>query len=307
MNSFGIVQPAGFPDLPEGWISESETFSSADRKAQLFSMIHHRTETSGPGSHRALVVVHGLGEHSGRYLHLPHYLKETFGAIYCYDQRGHGRSEGIRGHCDHFDQFTDDLSEYIARVAEKHANRFGKAEVHVLAHSFGGLVAIRAHFLNATLPVKSVLTSSPLLGVKVKIPMVKKFAALGLSKIWGSLQLANEIDVATVSRDPAVVEAYKKDRLVHNKATPRFYIEMTAAIADTVRRDAGFPYPLCMMIALQDKIVDPDAERRFYNNLKVRDKQLHQYPAFFHEIMNELGKEKVFEDITTWSLAHSPS
>jgi alpha-beta hydrolase superfamily lysophospholipase len=308
MNEFGIVQPAGFPGLPEGWASEAETFPSADRKVQLFSMVHHRSKSDkSTSSHRALVVVHGLGEHGGRYLHLPHYLKETFGAIYCYDQRGHGRSEGLRGHCDNFDQFTNDLSEYVARVSEKHASRFGKAEVHVLGHSFGGLVAIRTHFLNATLPVKSVLASAPLLGVKVEIPAIKKIAARSLSKLWGSLQLANEIDPGTVSRDPAVVEDYKKHRLVQNKATPKFYTEMTAAMADTVQRDSGFPYPICMMVPIQDKIVDSDAERRFYNNLKVRDKQLHQYPAFFHEIMNEPGKEKVFEDISTWTLAHSPN
>jgi alpha-beta hydrolase superfamily lysophospholipase len=308
MNPFGIVQPSGFPDLPEGWKSETETFPSADRKVKLFSMEHHRVKSDdSASSHRALVVVHGLGEHSGRYFHLPHYLKESFGAIYTYDQRGHGRSEGLRGHCDHFEQYSDDLTEFIARAGEKHASRFGKAEVHVLGHSFGGLVAIRTHFLNATLPVKSVLISAALLGVRVEIPSVKKLAAHGLSRIWGSLQLSNEIDARTICRDPAVVEAYKNDRLVHDKGTPRFYTEMTKAVADTMSRDSGFPYPLCMMVPLQDKIVDADAEERFYNNLKVRDKQLHRYPAFFHEIMNEPGKENVFEDMTTWVLAHSPN
>ena len=85
-------------------------FCAADQSLQLFQAIHHPKDwKSHPFAHRALLIVHGLGEHGGRYLHAPHYLKDTVGAVYCIDQRGHGRSEGIRGHCDRFTQFTDDL------------------------------------------------------------------------------------------------------------------------------------------------------------------------------------------------------
>jgi alpha-beta hydrolase superfamily lysophospholipase len=301
----GIVHPEGFPGLPSGWISEYETFPASDRSLQLFSVLHHPEDWgSHPHGSRVLFVVHGLGEHSGRYFHLPHYLKDVFGAVYCLDQRGHGRSEGLRGHCDRFGQFTDDLAEAIVRLSEKIKQRFGRAEIHVLGHSFGGLVALRTHFLNATLPVKSLIVSAPLLGVKVQVPWIKKLAGRGLSKIWGSLQMANEVNPADLSHDPAVSVAYRNDRLVHDRVTPRFYTEMLDAISDTVSRDAGLPYPLLMIIPLGDKIVDPEASQKFFKQLKVRGKQLRTYPAFFHESLNErvneTGKEKVFEDISAW-------
>jgi acylglycerol lipase len=307
-NPLGILQPSGFPGLPPGWISELETFPASDRTVQLFNMVHHPEKwESHPAPHRVLLVVHGLGEHGGRYYHLPHYLKESFGAIYCMDQRGHGRSEGLRGHCDRFEQFTDDLSEVIVRVSGQVKQRFGRAEVHVLGHSFGGLVVLRTHFLNATLPVKSIIASAPLLGIKAHVPWIKQLAGRGLSKVWGSLQMHNEVDPALLSHDPEVPLAYKADRLVHDKATPRFYTEMLSAMADTVKRDAGLPYPLQMIISLQDRIVDADVGQQFFKNLKIRDKQLHTYPNFFHESMNELGKEKVFEDIAAWIKSHSSS
>jgi len=292
-NTLGIMQPSGFPGLPPGWISELETFPASDRTIQLFNMVHHPEQwDKHPAAHRVLLVVHGLGEHGGRYYHLPHYLKESFGAIYCMDQRGHGRSEGLRGHCDRFEQFTDDLAEVI---------------VHVLGHSFGGLVALRTHFLSATLPVQSLIASAPLLGIKANVPWIKQLAGRGLSKIWGSLQLHNEVDPSVLSHDAEVPRAYKADRLVHDKATPRFYTEMLGAMADIVGRDAGLPYPMQMIIPLQDRIVDADIGQQFFKNLKIRDKQLQTYPNFFHESMNEIGKEKVFEDIAAWIKNHSSS
>src|SRR6185312_8037232 len=150
------------------------------------------------------------------------------------------------------------------------AQKFGRAEVHVLGHSFGGLVALRAHFLNSNLPVKSLTVSSPLLGIKVKIPPVKRFLGLALSNLWGSLQMGNEIHPSLLSHDPAVAEAYRQDRLVHDKATPRLFTEMLAAIDDTAKRDAALAYPLEMLISLQDGIVDAEASQKFYRALKIR-------------------------------------
>jgi alpha-beta hydrolase superfamily lysophospholipase len=304
-SEFGNIQPTGFPGLPENWVSDWETFPSSDQSVQLFQTIHRRKDLAPSASPvRALLIVHGLGEHGGRYLHAPHYLKDTVDVVYCLDQRGHGRSEGLRGHCDRFTQFTDDLMTAISRMHEELTHKYGKAEIHVLGHSLGGLVVLRTHFLNPTLPVKSVAVTSPLLGIKVKIPFLKRLAGNALSNIWGTLQLPNVVDPSVLSHDPAVKVAYVADRLVHNKVTPRFFSEMQMAIADTAQRDAGFAYPLQMQISAQDHIVDPEVSQKFFRNLKIRDKQLKVYPAFFHECLNEVDKEKTFEDLASWIKSH---
>ncbi|HLE00763.1 MAG TPA: lysophospholipase [Bdellovibrionota bacterium] len=294
----GFVQPRGFPGLPEGWSSEWETFEG------LFALLHHVDENAWT-SPRALIVFHGLGEHGGRYLHFPHYFKDSVQAVYCVDFRGHGRSEGLRGHVDHFDVLVDDAILSIRRLDERLRKRFGKSELHVFAHSMGGMIALRAFHKDPKLPVKSASISSPLLGIRVEVPLAKRTAAHLLSKVWGSLQLSSELDPQTLSHDQAVSDAYIADRLVHRKLTPRFYAELLRAIADTAGFSGGITVPLQFLVAMQDKVIDSKLVLKFAKKLKSRDKEVKTYPEFFHEVVNEIGKEKVFEDIRAWITKHS--
>lgn len=304
----GVVQPRGFPGLPEGWISEWETFQSSDGNLQLFGVLHHLEPWEpSPLAHRLLLVLHGLGEHGGRYLHVPHFVRSAVGAVYCLDHRGHGRSEGLRGHIERFDLFADDVAYTVKRLEEQLLKRFGKAEIHLLAHSLGGHVALRTLFLHPDLPLHSATVTSPFLGIKAKVPAVKKFAGLALARVWGSLQLSTGLDAALVSRDPEVVHAYRTDRLVHDKMTPRFFVLNQAAMDDTLSRDSGIRVPLQMIVSMGDGIVDEQKSLRFFKNLQHRDKQLKAVPDLYHEPLNEPEKDRVFADVTAWIESHSHS
>lgn len=300
----GVLQPRGFPGLPEGWVSEWETFSSSDSELQLFLASYHPSNWTSP---KVLLILHGLGEHGGRYLHFPHYLKNDVGAVFCLDHRGHGRSEGLRGHVARFDLLADDAALAVRRVDDILRKRFGRSEIHVLGHSMGGLVALRMMLLHPSLPVRSLTVSAPLLAVKVELPFAKRAAAHVLSRVWGSLHMNSEIDPRVLSHDAEVAEAYTADRLVHKKGTPRFYTELLGAMADTLKRDSGIEVPLQMIVPLQDSVVDPEAALGFFRNLKHREKQLRTYPGFYHESFNEVGKEQAFEDLRTWINTHSDS
>src|SRR5271155_2712257 len=95
----GVIQPAGFPPIPQDWTTRIETYPSYDDQLRLFSAIHQRkTLPTGKKPLRVLAIAHGIGEHGGRYLHFPHYLADTVDVVFCPDHRGHGRSEGLRGH-----------------------------------------------------------------------------------------------------------------------------------------------------------------------------------------------------------------
>jgi alpha-beta hydrolase superfamily lysophospholipase len=300
----GSIQPKNFPALPADWTSDWETFPSSDGVLQLFSVTHHAKDWQG---HRALIILHGLGEHGGRYVHAPHYLHSVVDAIYCLDHRGHGRSEGLRGHVEKFDTFTDDVALAVARLDENLKKRFGRSEIHLLGHSMGGLIGLRTLLKHTGLPLHSASISAPLLGIRVPLPKLKKLAAYALSHLWGSLQMTSELDARLLSHDPDVVAAYQADRLVHQKGTPRFFTELQSAMADTMKKESGITVPLQMMIPLQDQIVDPDVSQRFFRSLKMRDKYLKTYPDFFHEPFNETGKAQAFEDLASWIKSHSPS
>ena len=170
----GWIQPAGFPSLPPDWSSEWETVQSSDGSTQIFVAQFHATRWESP---RAILMVHGMGEHAGRYLHLPHYLKGSVDAIYAIDHRGHGRSEGIRGHVERFDDFADDVRMVLKRMDSALTQRFGKSEIHLVGHSLGGLIALRAVLGSESLPIRSLTVSAPLLGVKVPIGLPKRAAA----------------------------------------------------------------------------------------------------------------------------------
>lgn len=298
----GVIQPKEFPNLPEDWVSEWETFPSMDKKLQLYSVLHHKQDWKQP---RVLAIFHGLGEHGGRYLHFPHYIQSELDAVSCLDHRGHGRSEGIRGHVEKFDDYCDDVALALSRLDQSIKKRFGNSEIHVFGHSMGGLIILKTLFKYSSLPIRSVSVSAPLLGVRVPIPFSKKIAALVLSKIWGSLQMTTELDAKKLSHDMNVIEAYQLDRLTHKKVTSQFYTEMLRAIADVLRRNSGFNYPLQFLIPLQDEIVNSEIALQFFRSIKLRDKLLKTYPGFYHEPLNETGKKQVFQDLLLWIKSHS--
>ncbi len=293
----GILQPKGFPGLPSGWTSEWETELSSDGRHNLFTMVHSKKGSQGG---KTLFVVHGLGEHGGRYLHVPHYVQSMFDRVICPDLLGHGRSEGLRGHVEDFDVMVRDTAQQIRKWGQG-------SETHALFHSMGGLIGLRALFQQPDLPLASATVCAPFLGIKAKVPLVKKYAAMLLSRILGSLQMSTGVDAATVSHDPEVVKTYQTDRLVHSKMTPRFYTELTKAQNETMMFESGIQVPVQFLVPLQDELVDPDKSQQLYERIKFRDKRLRTYPKFFHEPFNEIGKEAAFEDLMSWAAMHSSS
>jgi len=303
-NVQGMIQPKGFPGLPSDWRMETDTFSGIGDEVQLFAINFHCQPVN---SHRALLILHGQGEHGGRYLHLPHYLKDWVDTVYCFDHRGHGRSEGLRGHVEHFDVYTDEALIALRRLDEKLKSQFGKSEIHLLGHSMGGLVALRLLLKNSGLPLASATISAPLLGVRFQVPVIKKYSAYALARVWGSLQMDSGLDPKLISRDEAVQDAYLADRLVHSKVTPKFFTELEAAMADTLSCKSGIHVPLQFIVPLKDQIVDSDLALEFYENLNHPDKRLKSYPEFHHEPFNEIEKEKAIEDLCSWIKIHSSS
>lgn len=304
----GIVQPKGFPGLPEGWSHQFETFPSSDGNTKLFGAQYRNTRALASlngRAPRAFLLLHGMGDHGGRYVHAAHYLQNEIDILYCLDQRGHGRSEGLRGHIEHFDSLADDLALAIRRLEESLRREFGSAKVHALGHSMGGHVMLRALLNHPEMPLESASVSAPFLAIKQPVPIAKKLGARVLNHIWGQLQLETGLSLDWLSRDPAVVESYRTDRLNHDKMTPRFYSQMSEAWKDTLSRHDGIRVPLQFLVPMADLIVDPETTLRYYEALNHPDKRLRKFEEFYHEPLNEPGKERVFADIGEWIRTHS--
>ena len=248
---------------------------------------------------RALLIVHGQGEHGGRYQHFPHYLTDDYDLIVAPDLRGHGRSEGIRGHVEKFDEYVDDALLAWNWLQKKVPLN---CKMDWFGHSMGGLISLRAFLYRQDLNADHLIISSPLIGLKVPVPAVKVFAAKVLSNFWGSLQMQTGLDAKKISRDVNVVEAYLSDRLNHSVATPKFFFSLKDAMADLIDSNlrVNEKTRVLFQIAGEDEIVDAGAAKDYFERFKHEDKKMISYPGLYHEIYNELVKEDVFGDLKNW-------
>ena len=250
-----------------------------------------------PASPRAaLLVVHGLGEHGGRYAALARDLSARGVAVFALDLRGHGRSGGARAYTPRFERMVDDLEAFRRHVALKLP---GAVPVFLLGHSLGGLVTIRWLETHPEGPVAGAILSSPLLGVAVKAPRWKVAAAGVLTHLLPKLPLSNEIDPAELSSDPAYVRSYREDPLVHTKITPRLYTELMAHIGHALADGGRIRHPLLFLVSGADSVVRADETHRFARGLSG-DVTVHGYDGFRHESLNEAGRARPLADLTAW-------
>jgi alpha-beta hydrolase superfamily lysophospholipase len=249
-----------------------------------------------------LVVAHGLGEHSGRYVNIFNRLVPAGFSIWALDFRGHGRSGGKRGHVDTFEEYILDLKTLIQTARE---NRPRDGRLFLLGHSMGGLVALNyTERFSDTLD--GVIASSPGLGMTVQIPAAKAFMGKVMSSIWPGLSMGNELDATKISHDPEVVNAYRDDPLVHDRVTARFFTEFLAAMDEAHAHADGITVPVLMQVAGDDHLVDARASQHFFERLGVQDKTLHVYDRLYHEVYNETPSEKeaVIDDLEKWLVSH---
>lgn len=249
-----------------------------------------------------IVLVHGLGEHCGRYGYVVERLFPKGYSFWMADHRGHGRSGGPRGHVEHFDQYIMDL-QMVVELARKAVGDNGK--LFLLGHSMGGLIALTFALRMPDL-LTGVVASAPALGVKVEVPKWKSSMGQIMSSIWPGLTMSNELDPKFVSHDAEVVYNYIHDPLVHHKVTARWFTEFTAAIDNAQKTADNMKIPTLMQIPGEDRFVNPQASKEFFEKLTVSDKTFKFYEPLYHEIYNETEAERnqVLDDLESWLEAH---
>ena len=245
-----------------------------------------------------LVIAHGLGEHSGRYTNVIDRLAGLGFSIMAGDVRGHGRSQGARGHATAFDHYLSDLKVFLDLALK---DRHGNGKTFLLGHSLGGLIATRFAMENQDL-LDGLVISSPALGLGFPPPALKKIAGRIMSVIWPGLTLTNELDPEKISRDRTVIEAYINDPLVHDKISARFFTEFVSSMEKANGGAPGLVLPVLMQIAGADAFVNAEASREFFGRLGSGDKTLHVYDLLYHEVYNELPEDRarVLDDLAHW-------
>lgn len=262
--------------------------------------LHLRQWEAGPTARGSVLLVHGLGEHVGRYAAVADALNRAGWTVWGYDHRGHGASGGARGALAADDSLLRDLARVVdaLRACEPGA-------LVLLGHSMGGVVAARfaAEGLQAQpaswwRPVDALALSSPALDIGLNPGQRLLLAVLG--RLAPSLALGNGLDPAWVSRDAAVVQAYRNDPLVHDRITPRLVRFMAEAGACVRARASNWQVPTLLQWAGADRCVRPAGSAAFAAAAPASVVQHRTYPALAHEIFNEPEREQVLADLTHW-------
>ena len=249
----------------------------------------------------ALAVVHGYGEHSGRYAELAGVLAVAGYAVHAYDLRGHGRSGGRRGHVGRFSEYLDDTGLFLAAVRGDEPGR----PVVLLGHSLGGLITASYVQQRPTGDLTGLALSSPFLRLTVPVSAFKVAAARVLSVVAPTVDVGNPLDAAALSHDQAVVDLYRTDPLNHHDATARWGAEVLAAQRAALAAAPSISLPLIVQYGGADAVADPAAGRELFARAASADKTVYCYPGYYHEIFNETGRAEVLADLASWLDAHT--
>ena len=242
-----------------------------------------------------VLIVHGLGEHIGRYAHVAAHLTARGWDVIGYDQRGHGRSGGKRGGLRAPDDLLHDLGRVIDHVRAKVART--PAAFVVLGHSLGGLIA--AQFVGRALrPVDALVLTSPAL--EAGLSTGQRLQLVIGHALVPDLAMSNQLDATKISHDPAVVRAYQADPLVHDRVTARLARALVRGGEEVRDRASQWSVPTLLLWAGDDRLVSPSGSAAFAAAAPPAVVRAHKFDGLYHEILNELDASPVFAILDDW-------
>ncbi|WP_261858988.1 alpha/beta hydrolase [Photobacterium sanguinicancri] len=256
-------------------------------------------QPEGNRPHAIVIVVHGLGEHSGRYQNLVQTLLPLNIAVYGLDHLGHGQSEGKRVFIDSFDEYIDTLDNYVDQVKETRPD----CPLFLIGHSMGGLIT-STYLLQHQNKVNGAVLSAPAIQPPAQIsPLLIKLGKY-IAAIAPALP-AVALDIKGISRDPSVIERYLQDPLVHSgNVTAGLSRQIQLAMDNMAQNAHLINLPLLILQGTEDRLVNPRGANFLVNAVSSTDKTLKQYDGLYHELFNEPEKEHVLKDLSEWLALH---
>lgn len=246
------------------------------------------------GSGRPAYLLHGLGEHAGRYENLAHWLGARGWALAAHDHRGHGRSNGKRGTLRHIDDLVLDAEHRLA----DYASETGEPPL-LIGHSLGALVATRVA-LRGKVPIAGLVISCP--PFQPLLSPAQRWLLGSLGQVAPDLRVGNGIRSDRLSHEQAAIDAYDNDPLVHDRVTARLVRFVVDGGARCIDEASGLGCRTLLLVAGEDAIVDAAGSRRFADRAAPGKLALRWYHSAYHDIWNESASlsEPVYADLEAW-------
>jgi alpha-beta hydrolase superfamily lysophospholipase len=276
-------------------VNQTSAALTGARGRQIF----WRTWTPDGAPAAVVVLAHGAGEHSGRYEHVAARLVQSGYAVYALDHRGHGRSEGPRALLERVDLAVADLDQLVVLAGTAYPG----APVFLLGHSMGAMIALRYAAVHQD-RLTGLILSGALAALEPVPPALRLIGQL-LSAVAPRTPLI-AIDPALVSRDPAVVDAYRNDPLVcHGKLPARTAAEIADTVAALPGTVGAIRVPTLILYGTADRLCPPAGSVMLGERVGSADRTVKAYEGLFHEIFNEPERDAVLDDVCGWLSARA--
>jgi alpha-beta hydrolase superfamily lysophospholipase len=245
-----------------------------------------------------VIIVHGLGAHSGWFPNLVRCLVANGHAVYGFDLRGHGRSAGQRGYINSWEEFREDLRAVRQLIALAEAD----LPCFLLGHSLGGTIVLD-YVLRDPTSCQGAIAMAPTLG-HVGISPVRLGLGYILSTVCPRFMLDTGIGLTVGARDLELLNAYDRDPLRHSQGTARLVTEFFKTVDWIESHISELQIPLLILHGDADRVAFPATSRRLYERANIADKELHEYPGLYHELHNDFDADLVLSDLVIWLARH---
>jgi len=247
------------------------------------------------GQSRAVVcLVHGIGEHGGRYAHVAEALIQAGYILFAFDLRGHGKSSGPRGHTPSYEALMNDISSLLEVVNKE----FSQLPFFLCGHSLGGNLVLN-YILRRQPQLKGAIVTGPFLRPTFEFPAFKMILGKIVAQLFPAFFQKSGFDAKILSHDTEAVHAYENDPLVHDHISARMFISVYQSGKWALEHASEFSLPLLLMHGGDDRLNSSEASREFADKIN-ENCTFKIWDDFYHKILNELGKEKVLKFMIDW-------
>lgn len=267
---------------------EKGSFTSRDGLTLMTAYFLNETAS------KVICLVHGMGEHKGRYEHVVDFFAKNGYSVALFDQRGHGESGGKRGHTPSLNALLDDVEDFLKYVAELFPNQ----KQILMGHSMGGNVVLN-YTLRRQPNIHALVASSPYIRLAFEPPKMKVLLAKTVGSILGTLSQKTGLDSNFISRDKKVVEEYNSDPLVHDNITPSFFNSVHFTGDELIERASEFRVPTLMYHGTEDSLTSSSATTEMASK-SGGSIDLKLWAGLYHECHNEPEKEQVLQFVIDW-------
>jgi acylglycerol lipase len=266
-------------------------------------LYYQRWLPDGMPARAVVVMLHGDFAHSGWYMNLPQHQVPLGYAVYAYDRRGWGRSPGQRGHINRWSEQIQDLDAFLQPVRTKEPD----LPIFLMGHTGSGPIVLD-YAEQHPRGLSGVFCVSPVLSTGQAVPVPLRLLLHFLSRVLPHLTIdvrrRFDAQASYISRDPAFVKFIRQDPLRNTKITPRWLTEAESAMRHVMERATDLQVPLLILVGGADRNTSLEATKSYFQKVTIADKELHEYPGAYTNLLSETNNQEVLNDIDKWLGKH---